>query len=177
MFGIGRRHAGRYGAAWSQRLRAYGRCHLSRSKKEWTGDSTPGRLHTRRRPPDSWSALGAFVSEHLSWSVSTHATPSSIVNADGRNARKPRPVGRAGTGGRGRLANHARQSAADRRTPMPSTVRPSPRRRSASSYMHAGACVLADTCSPLTCKLTSQEAATSLHTTPTWRRSTAQRHG
>ena len=58
MFGIERRHAGRYGAAWSQRLRAYGRCHLSRSKKEWTGDSIPGRLHTRRRPPDSWSAPG-----------------------------------------------------------------------------------------------------------------------
>lgn len=45
------------------------------------------------------------------------APPSCIVDTDGRDARKPRPTRRAGTGGRGRRAQHSRQAAADPRTP------------------------------------------------------------
>jgi hypothetical protein len=87
-----------------------------------------------------------FIREPLRRSVST-ARYTEFLSADGRNARKPRPVGRAGTGGRGRPANHARQSAASGRH------RDAGARR--ATCMHAGARVLAHTCS---CKLRSHSS-------------------
>ena len=116
MFGIERRHAGRYGAAWSQRLRAYGRCHLSRSKKEWTGDSTQdGSTHGAGSRTVGLRWEHSFVSTCAGLCPRTlHRVPLSTPTG-GTHGSRGLSEEQAPEGEVGRLTTHANQRLIDER--------------------------------------------------------------